>query len=155
MLGGCEHGGVRTGDGIEEIMAAIAVTHVGEDRFQIETRGHVVLADQPRSDGMEVGPTPVELMVMALAGCAAHYAVGYLRERGLPEAKLGVDARWTMRADPPRVGTVELTVTPPGRLEPDEYAGMVAAVERCTVHNTLRQPPVVRVVEPSAVGGRS
>jgi putative redox protein len=53
-------------------MAEVRVWHVCEDRFQIETRGHVVLADQPRSDGAEVGPTPVELMVMALAGCAAH-----------------------------------------------------------------------------------
>lgn len=99
-------------------MAVVTPRHMCADRFRLQTRGHVVLADQPRSDGIAVGPTPVELMVMALAGCAAHYAVGYLREHGLPDADLRVDANWTMRPDPPRVGRAELTIAPPPRCHP-------------------------------------
>lgn len=50
---------------------------------------------------------------------------------------------------------VELTVRPPARLEPDQRAAMVAAVDHCAVHDTLRRPPVVRVCEASTVGSRS
>ncbi|WP_436498375.1 OsmC family protein [Actinokineospora sp. HUAS TT18] len=129
----------------EKTMADVTVTHVCDDRFQIETRGHVVLADQPRRDGVEVGPTPVELMVMALATCAAHYAVGYLRAHGVPSEALRVDCRWTMRPEPPRVGRVELVVTPPAGLDPAIRGGLLDAVDHCSVHNTLRQPPSVVV----------
>ncbi|MBC6445842.1 OsmC family protein [Actinokineospora xionganensis] len=119
---------------------------MGDDRFQIQTRGHVVLADQPRGDdGVEVGPTPVELFVMSLATCAAHYAAGYLRHQGLPQEDLRVECRWTMRADPPRVGRVELTVVAPVPLDADRTAALLAAVDHCTVQNSLRQPPEVRV----------
>lgn len=126
-------------------MAAVTVRHVCADRYWVETRGHVVVTDQPRANGVEMGPTPVELLVMALAACAAHYAVGYLREQGLPCDGLRVETEWTMRPDPPRIGRMELTVVPPVALDAELRAGMLAAVDRCTVHNTLREPPTVRI----------
>lgn len=131
-------------------MAAIMVTQVRGSGFRVETRGHAVLVDQP-SDGVELGPTPVELLVMSLASCAAHYAAGYLRRHGLPDQGLRVDAQWGMRTDPPRVNRVELIITPPARLDAEHNAGMVAAVDGCTVHNTLRQPPAVSVREPAGL----
>src|SRR6266545_1624795 len=121
-------------------MAVVMVRHICDNQFRVETRGHAVVVDQPKAGGAEAGPTPVELLVMALAGCAAHYAVGYLRRQDLPYEGLRVDAQWGMRPDPPRVNRVELTITPPARLDAEWYPGMVAAVEGCTVHNTLRQP---------------
>lgn len=130
-------------------MAAVTVVQVRGHGFRVETRGHAVLVDQPSGDGVELGPTPVELLVMSLASCAAHYAAGYLRRQGLPYEGLRVDAQWGMRTDPPRVNRVELIITPPVRLDAGHYAGMVAAVDECTVHNTLRQPPAVSVREPA------
>lgn len=136
-------------------MATISVTHLAGEKFQIETRDHVVLVDQPSEGGDEVGPTPVELLVMALTACAAHYAVGHLRARGLPAQGLTVTGRWSMRAAPARVGRVALTVTTPARLTDDQRQGLLEAVDHCTVHNTLRNPPLVEVAvaEPSLTGG--
>lgn len=126
-------------------MAPITVTHLTEDKFRIETRDHVVLVDQPGDDGKEIGPTPVELLVMALSGCAAHYAVGHLRAQGLPAEGLVVRGRWSMRAGPTRVGRVALTVVVPTRLTAVQQDALLAAIDHCTVHNTFRIPPVVEV----------
>jgi putative redox protein len=132
-------------------MAMITVTHLCGDRFRAETRGHALLLDQPRRDGAEVGPTSLELTAMALAGCAAQCAVEYLRERGLPSVGLEVDCHWWLSTEPARIHRVELCVVPPEPLRPEHQAGLLAAVDRCTVRNTLRRPPQVDTV----VGGRT
>lgn len=127
-------------------MGTVRVTHLGADRYKLETRGHVVLTDQRRADAVEVGPTPAELLVMAVAGGAAHDAARYLRERGLPHEVLRVDCGWVGEEDPVRVGRIELSFTPSIRLRPDDYEGMLAAVEAGMVHSTLRRSPAIEVV---------
>lgn len=116
-------------------MAAVTVTQVRGSGFRVETRGHAVLVDQP-SDGVELGPTPVELLVRSLASCAAHYAAGHLRRQGLPSEGLRVDARWGMRIDPPRVNRVELIITPPVHLEQLPLVDRTAP--KLVVHRHLR-----------------
>jgi len=127
-------------------MATITVTHLCGDRFRVETRGHALLLDQPRRDGAEVGPTPLELMAMAVASCVGQYAIEYLRERGVPGVGLEVECGWMMCAEPARIDRLELRVAPSAPLNPEHHAGLLAAVDRCTVWNTLRRPPRVDVV---------
>ena len=75
-------------------MTAVSVTHDGDDRFSIATRGHVVHVDQPESDGgSDTGPTPTELFVASLASCVAFYARRYLKRHDLPEEGLTVTAQ--------------------------------------------------------------
>ncbi|WP_158888135.1 OsmC family protein [Amycolatopsis anabasis] len=107
-------------------MATVTVAHLADEKFRVETRDHLVLVDQPSDDGTEIGPTPVELLVMALSACAAHYGVAHLRSAGLPADGLAVRGRWSMRSDPPRVGRVELTVVLPAPLEPEQQARLRA-----------------------------
>lgn len=122
-------------------MATVEVTHLTGDRYRITTRGHTVIVDQPDDAGHEAGPSPVELFVMSLAGCTAHYATGYLRSCNLSADGLRVTCRWSMRTDPSRVGRVLLTVNAPTSLSATDRDGLLAAVDHCTVHNTLLQPP--------------
>lgn len=132
-------------------MASISVTEFDNDRFEIRTRNHTVLVDQPRADDVEVGASPVELMVMSLAGCAAYYAARYLRSNGLPHRGLRVDCHWNMRPNPARVARVQLTVVSPSELDSDHRDGMIAAVAHCTVTNTLNDPPKIDVIASSSV----
>lgn len=125
-------------------MAPITVTHQAGQAFLVQTRQHTWSVDQP-SVGGEAGPTPVELLVSALASCVAHYAVGYLREHELPFQGLQVQCRWTVRPDPARLGRVRLSVHPPADLTDAQRRGLLSAVDHCTVHNSLRQPPEVDV----------
>ncbi|GGS28315.1 MULTISPECIES: OsmC family protein [Actinokineospora] len=133
-------------------MATISVTHLHGNRFLATTRNHPVLVDQP---GDDIAPTPVELCVMALASCAAHYAVGYLRAEGLCDRGVTVECRWSMRPNPARVGRVEIAVRTPQPLTDKHRCGLLAAVDHCTVHNTLRLPPDidVRVTDGASLAG--
>jgi uncharacterized OsmC-like protein len=125
------------------------VTHQTGNQFEIDVRGHQVWVDQPRREDRgsgEAGPTPTELFVASLAACVGYYAAAFLRRQGLPYQGLRVDCDWAMRASQPaRVGRVELRVTPPGAVPAELRAALHAAMEECTVHNSLRQPPPVTV----------
>lgn len=135
-------------------MAAIEVRHLDADAFRIDIRGHRVLVDQP-AGGAEAGPTPLELFVASLASCAAHYAVGYLREHGLAHEGLRVECEWKLRAtQPARVSRLAMKVTLPATVPPAARTELLAAIDACTVHNSLRQPPevVVALDEPVSAG---
>jgi uncharacterized OsmC-like protein len=127
-------------------MATIAVTHLAEDRFRIEVRGHELVVDQPGRDRDEAGPSPVELFVSSLAACVGHYGARFLRSRGVPYDGLRVECDWSMlAATHARVGRVRLRVTPPAQLPAELHAPLQEAMEHCTVHNSLRQPPQVTI----------
>ncbi|MFB4307423.1 OsmC family protein [Actinomadura sp. GTD37] len=128
-------------------MREMLVVHREDDAFAVLVRDHVIHVDQPYSaGGADTGPTPVELFVASLAACAAHYARRYLTRHGLPATGLEVTAGFAMGPSvPARVSRVDLRLRPPARLSDAQVAGMMAAVERCTVHNSLLDPPRVGV----------
>lgn len=127
-------------------MAMITVTHLGGDAFDICTRDHTVTIDQPVPGRIEVGPTPTELFVASLAGCAAYCVEQFLRRHGLPYHGLRVEAGWAMRAaTPARISRVNLRIVPPEPVPEYHCAELIAAVEACTVRNSLREPPAISV----------
>lgn len=123
----------------------ITVNYEGGDRLRVEVRGHELNTDQPREDGGgDTAPTPTELFLGGLAACVAFYAERFLRRNGLPPAGLEVSCSYAWAENPHRVGEVQLTVNAPG-LTPQKRAAFERVVEHCTLHNTLRQPPSVRL----------
>jgi putative redox protein len=130
----------------------IVVTHAGRDRLRIETRGHELFADQPVEDGGDdSAPTPTELFVASLSACIAFYAERFLRRHSLSTDGLKVTSEYGWAENPHRVGEIDLLVEAPGLTEARREA-FARVIEHCTVHNTLRVPPVVRVnLAPSEV----
>ena len=62
-----------------------------DDFFAVQVREHTVTVDQPAElGGADVGPTPTELFVAALASCVAFYARRYLRRHHIDPAGLEV-----------------------------------------------------------------
>jgi putative redox protein len=129
-----------------DVTEEIQVHRVDGDSFRVETRGHTVVVDQPGpGDGADSGPTPTELFVMSLASCVAFYA-GRALGRGSEQLPLDVVCRWTMSAVAPwRVASVEVRVQPPSGLSASRLAAIARAVQHCTVHNSLVQPPEVTI----------
>lgn len=125
----------------------ITVTHLSGDRFAIGVRGHRLLVDQPVADGgQDAGPTPTELFVASLAACVGFYAGRFLRRHGLPHDRLRVDGRATMSAGrPARVASITLRIAGVPELPDNRREGLLAVVEHCTVHNSLRQTPTIRI----------
>ncbi|MEV6210139.1 OsmC family protein [Kitasatospora sp. NPDC051914] len=125
----------------------IRIEHLSRDSYEIAVRGHRLVVDQPVDDGgQDAGPTPTELFAASLASCVAFYAGRYLTRHGVDPKGLRVNAGFTMAADrPARVTEVTLAVEPPKGLDPARYDALLAVASRCTVHNTLHQPPTVRI----------
>lgn len=133
--------------------AAVRVVHESGDRFTVETRGHVITVDQPIADGgTDLGASPTDLFVAALASCVAHYARRFLDRHGLPD-EVTVDAGWTMTSSPRRVDSIQVFVRAPG-LPGALESRFTKVIEHCTVHNTLMARPDVTIsLEASARGG--
>jgi putative redox protein len=128
-------------------MPNLNVTHQTGDRFQLQVRGHRLTCDQPLADGGDdQGPTPTELFVASLAACVAFYARRFLARHHLDTTGLRVEAAFTMSpARPARVDTITLQLLLPQPLEPNRRRALLAVVDHCTVHNSLRTPPEVRI----------
>lgn len=110
-------------------------------------RGHRLVCDQPVADGGgDQGPTPTELFVASLAACVAFYARRFLARHHLDATGLRVEADFTMSTDrPARVAIITLRLLLPQPLEANRRQALRAVVDHCTVHNSLRTPPEVRV----------
>jgi len=125
----------------------IAVTHLAGDRFAVQVRGHRLLVDQPVADGgQDAGPTPTELFAASLAACVGFYAERFLRRHGLEADRLRVDCHATMSADrPARVATITLRIGGLPELPSNRRDALLAVVEHCTVHNSIREAPQVEI----------
>ena len=135
-------------------MPNLSVTHQTADRFVLQVRGHRLLCDQPLADGGDdQGPTPTELFLGSLAACVAFHARRFLARHHLEANGLRVEAAFTLSTDPPaRVDTVTLRLLLPQPLEPNRRRALLAVVDHCTVHNSLRTPPEVRVTFAESAG---
>jgi putative redox protein len=139
-------------------MERIAVRHEAGDRFRISIRGHEVVVDQPSPSGDDAGPTPTELFVASLTACAAFYARRFLARHGLPDGALTVWSTFAWAPDHSRVSAIELHVGVPDVLPDELESALRRAVERCTVHESIRHTPVVtclieKATEPRATAG--
>src|SRR5512132_765612 len=129
-------------------MPNLSVTHQAGDRCQLQVRGHRLLCDQPVADGgTDQGPTPTELFVASLAACVGFYARRFLARHHLETAGLRVETAFTTSPDrPARVATITLRLLLPQPLEENRRRALLAVVDHCTVHNSLRISPEVRVM---------
>lgn len=127
--------------------ARIRVRHLEGDRFHVRVGGHALVVDQPdEAGGTDAGPTPTELFAASLAGCVGFYAERFLRRHGLPMAGLAVDADFAMSEDrPARVASIRLSLRLPWGFPSERAEALRAVVEHCTVHNSIRIPPLVEI----------
>lgn len=122
---------------------SITVHHEAKDRFRIDVRGHEIVVDQPAPASDDAGPTPTELFVASLASCAAFFARRFLARHGLPDGELTVTCDFGWAPDHSRVDRVSLRIEVPEPLPLDVEAGMLRAVDRCTVESSIRAQPVI------------
>lgn len=125
----------------------ITVTHVRGDRMAIRIRGHHLVTDQPTdAGGDDAGPTPTELFVAGLASCVGFYAERFLRRHVRSESALSIACDFAMSTDrPSRVASVDMRIDVPEALPEDLRDALLRAADQCTVHNSLRTPPALRI----------
>lgn len=124
----------------------IRIHHEGGLRFVAEVRGHRIATDQKTSaGGQDSGPEPVELLVASLGTCMAITLSLFCQRRQIPCQGLAVELDYEMAERPHRVGAIHAKVHLPSGI-PEQYRPVLNRVaEQCTVHNTLRHPPILSV----------
>ena len=134
----------------------ITVEHLGSLQFEIKTRGHSIISDQPVVDGgYDEGMTPPELLLASLGSCAAFYAAQYLRKHKLATEGARVNISCEKVKDPsPRLTNFVIEVAAPVELTEEHRKGIEDAVHHCLVHNTLLHPPRVSIKVDAPVAAR-
>ncbi len=135
----------------------ITVEHLGSVQFEIKTRGHSIVSDQPvEQGGFNEGMTPPELLLASLGSCAGYYAAQYLRKHKLAIEGTRVRVSCDKVKDPvPRMTNFVIEVDAPVELTPEHRKGVQEAVEHCLVHNTLLHTPTISLKIESAVEAKS
>lgn len=124
----------------------VKVTHLGNVRFAVETRGHTILCDQPvENGGDDSAMTPPELLLASLGTCAEFYAVQYLKARNLDAAGIVVTVSAEKLKQPPRLGDFRIQVTYATALKVEQVEGLERAVHHCLIHNTLLSLPEMQI----------
>jgi len=124
----------------------VKITHLDQVKFNIQSRSHTILCDQPAENGGgDAGMTPPELLLASLGSCAAFYAVQYLKTRKLAESGVEVSVTAEKLKQPARLGNFRIHVSCPVPLTEEQTEGLMRSVHHCLIHNTLLSPPEIKI----------
>lgn len=115
---------------------------------RVRIGNHELVFDQPAvvAGGEDRGPSPLDVLVVAVGACAHYFASAYLHARGLSAADVVVEVDSEKDQVPaPRIGRLAITVRVPEGLNDQQVAGIERAVKRCPAYGTLVHPPTVEV----------
>ena len=123
----------------------VNISYKSNLQFQATARGHVIVSDQPHSNGGEdTGMTPPELFLAALGSCVGFYAVKYCQARGLDATGLNIEVSAQKTTTPPvRLDEIEIHLSLPISLSDRHQKGLEGAVNACLIHTTLTHPPKI------------
>ena len=122
------------------------VKYAGGVKFEVLTRGHRLICDQPVTNGGEdQGMSPPEFLLASLGTCAAYYAEEYLRARSLPMEGLALRVTAEKATQPARLASFSIRVEAPGVIQDKHREGLERAVKACLIHNTLLHPPQIEI----------
>src|SRR5258708_40332758 len=104
----------------------VTVKDLGSVQFEIRTRNHRIISDQPINDGgFDEGMTPPELLLASLGSCAGYYAAQYLRKNKLATEGTRVRVTGEKVNDPlARLTDFEIEVDAPVQLSDAQRKGL-------------------------------
>jgi len=114
-------------------MYRASIENRGDSRYHVTTRNGSFVLDTEGG-----GPNPVDTLVAALCGCIGHYVRDYLRERGVPCDRFTVAGEAANAPDKTRLSRIDVRIDLGRALDEPQRTELLAYVERCKVHNTLK-----------------
>jgi putative redox protein len=128
------------------------VESIGRVGSRVRIGNHELVFDQPASvpAGEDRGPSPLDVMVASVAGCAHYFAAAYLQARGLSTDGLAVEVEAEKERVPvSRLARLSMKVRLPAGLSERQLAGVERAIKSCPAYGTLLHPPSVEItIEP-------
>ncbi|MGD8394333.1 MAG: alpha/beta fold hydrolase [Candidatus Eiseniibacteriota bacterium] len=123
-------------------------TEQGSFLTQVDAHGHVLLADEPESQGgTDRGPSPYDFLGVALGACTGMTLRLYARRKGWPLRSVTVAVRHarihaedcaSCETADGRVDRLERTLTLRGDLDDGQRQRLLEIAARCPVHRTLQ-----------------
>ena len=105
-----------------------------------------MICDQPLTNGgYDEGMTPPEFLLIALGTCAGFYVAQYLNAHSLTIPELEIRVAAEKAQQPARLASFRIEVLAPS-LDAKHEAGILRAVHKCLIHNTLLNPPQIETV---------
>ena len=124
----------------------LSVAYHSGTRYDIVSRGHRIVTDQPVEDGgQDAGVSPVELFVGSVASCVAYFVGRFCTRHGISQDGLSVEAQWAMAENPHRVGRIDLAIHLPLRITPEMKERLLKVAHGCTVHHSLAIAPTIDI----------
>ena len=124
------------------------VESAGGVASRVRVGGHEIVFDQPKvvPGGEDRGPSPLDVMAVAVGACAHYYAAAFLSARKLPVDGLRVEIEADKTREPvPRLGRVSVHVILPASA-PEHYVSAIErAVRSCPAYGTLLHAPDVEL----------
>ncbi len=155
-----------TGRGAAEDAAARGATHATPARARLDQRttravtgegyatdayagGFPVRADEPEKvGGTDTGPTPAELMRVALASCTSITLRMYANRKEWPVTSIEVEVDSTSRRKEGTTHTAfERRIRLVGDLDDEQRGRLIEIAGRCPVHRTLEGEVTIETVE--------
>lgn len=123
----------------------VIAEYLGNAKFAAVARGHRIICDQPvENGGADEGMTPPEFLLSSLATCAGYYAAQYLKFRNLSMDNLTVHVSAEKAQQPARLTNFQIEVRT-SALDAKHEEGVLRAVQKCLVHNTLLHQPDIHI----------
>ena len=124
------------------------VESTGKVGSRVRLGGHELIFDQPTTvpGGEDRGPSPLDVLGVAVAACAHYYAAAFLHGRGLPTDGLSVEVEAEKERTPsPRIGRLAMKVHLPAGLSERQLVTAERAIKSCPAYGTLLHPPTVEL----------
>jgi len=125
----------------------MTIIHRDMMKFEVKVRGHKIIADQPLSGGgRDAGPTPGEYFVLSLGTCIGAYIVSHCQKMNLSCEGMRIEIDWEKASAPSRISAINIKVIIPEGIPEDKKQGIIAVAHRCTVHNSIINPPDIKII---------
>jgi len=124
------------------------IESLGGVASHVRIGSHELTFDQTNAapGGMDLGPSPLDVLAVSAGACAHYYAAAFMFARKIPVEGLRVDVEAEKTRDPvPRFGRITIRVTLPVAF-PEEYLPAIdRAVRHCPAYGTLTHLPLVEL----------
>lgn len=124
---------------VRHLASAVASTSTAEPAYRVDVRvgAHDFVADEPATaGGGDLGPTPLGLLLSALASCTAMTLRMYAGRKDWVPLTINVAARYDV--DEEGEETIERTITLSDRLTSDQRQRLADIAERTPVTLAIR-----------------
>jgi len=107
---------------------------------------HVESGELMCDESSEVGktyPSAPELLLASLGSCIGSVLVYFADRHAIDLEGMKIDLGWEIAEDPHRIGAIDIAVSIPKHISPEQAKTLERVAHACLIHNTLTHPPAI------------